>query len=271
MAIKAIFFDMDETLIGTSLATNVAYQHTKEHLHEKNTSSLMMGTLYKHADKLIETFSHSLNSIKNEEYKLQSPRDIRIKLWDSAIQRVLTENNATISFDESLKSAEDLYKIWHDTRLNNLKMLEPTSLEVLCRLRKRYRLLLLTNGSSVVQWEKIKTLNFEKYFDYVLVSGDEPYDKPHPSIFQKACSICHCLPDECTMVGDTIETDIKGANDAKLAMSIYYERDCNKIEVDHYDDPSCIPSHRINSISDLLKIFMSKPNIEVRASETITC
>lgn len=62
---------------------------------------------------------------------------------------------------------------------------EISVIKMLEKLRRHYNLALLTNGTSVAQWEKIKQLNLRDYFDLVIVSGDWPWEKPNVNIFFK--------------------------------------------------------------------------------------
>lgn len=89
-------------------------------------------------------------------------------------------------------------------------VLAPSTISMLRQLRKKCLLGLITNGPSNAQWEKIRKLSLEQYFDVILVSADLPWEKPEPEIFQKACHFLNVRPKECIMVGDKLETDILG-------------------------------------------------------------
>ncbi|XP_031629983.1 N-acylneuraminate-9-phosphatase [Contarinia nasturtii] len=118
----------------------------------------------------------------------------------------------------SLTSA--IYEKWLELRYKYLE-LKPETLALLQSLRSCYRLAILTNGPSNAQWEKINRLHLTKYFDCILVSGDLPWEKPDPNIFYAACNHLGVAPSECVMVGDKLETDIQGANVARLGCSIW--------------------------------------------------
>lgn len=84
---------------------------------------------------------------------------------------------------------------------------------VLDALKGKYKLLLLTNGAPDLQREKAESLpNLASYFDHIVISGNFGEGKPAPSIFQYAMSLLDISADEGLMVGDNPLTDIKGAN-----------------------------------------------------------
>lgn len=84
---------------------------------------------------------------------------------------------------------------------------------VLDELKGRVKLLLLTNGSPDLQKEKIAGFpQLAAYFDHIVVSGSFGQGKPAPSIFMHAMQLLDIGPDEGLMVGDKLTTDILGAN-----------------------------------------------------------
>ena len=47
------------------------------------------------------------------------------------------------------------------------------------------------------------------------------YEKPHPSIFAKACKLADCTESEAIHVGDSLKTDVQGGINAKVAATIW--------------------------------------------------
>ena len=73
-----------------------------------------------------------------------------------------------------------------------------------------YRLGTLTNGSM-----RPERLGLEKFFDFIVMSVDHGgIEKPDPRIFEIAVREARCEPHELLHVGDHIEYDVRGANDA---------------------------------------------------------
>lgn len=100
------------------------------------------------------------------------------------------------------------YHMWEYT------VLKEDTLEVLEKLKGRYKLGLLSNGDSLSQYAKIKAMDIMKYFDETIVSEDVGVGKPDPRIFEIMAEKLDVNCNECVMVGDVFSTDILGAINA---------------------------------------------------------
>lgn len=76
------------------------------------------------------------------------------------------------------------------------------------------RLGIVSEGVPVKQWEKLIRLGLQHFFDVVVISGE--HSGKTPELFMEACSKINCKPSECMMVGDRIDKDISGAKKAGL-------------------------------------------------------
>lgn len=255
-AIKAIFLDFDETLVGTYKANDVAYEAVKEELNsdevqlsfscDENRSCLLV-------DEIVKYFSRNLRCIRSARYKVENDEKIRADLWNVSILQNLSNANLIESCDSKARDlAQKLYSIWEKTRLENLSWLEDDTINVLEKLKMKYKLVLITNGSSNIQWRKINLMQVKKYFDLVIVSGDEPEDKPHASIFLKACNHLNQIPKNCVMVGDSVKKDIRGANAAGLGASVLMKKDSEKIL--EFKSELDIPTFTISELSELFTV-----------------
>lgn len=83
--------------------------------------------------------------------------------------------------------------------------------DMLERLKKRYRLGLVTNGTSATQRRKLRKLCLENLFDAVTISGEVGFKKPDPRAFQHALQQLGILPAAVIFVGDDPISDIAGA------------------------------------------------------------
>jgi putative hydrolase of the HAD superfamily len=61
-----------------------------------------------------------------------------------------------------------------------------------------------------------RRFNIAQHFDFILTSAACSYRKPHPRIFEIALSNWYFLPTEAVMVGDNLDADIRGAQNAGL-------------------------------------------------------
>lgn len=124
------------------------------------------------------------------------------------------------------------------------------SFAVLDRLKGKYKLLLLTNGSPDLQNTKLDmTPELVPYFDHIVISGAFGKGKPDPSIFTHALSLLDISKEEALMVGDNLMTDILGASRAGIK-SVWVNRH-NK------ERNEVIPDYEIDHLSDLFVILDS--------------
>lgn len=75
---------------------------------------------------------------------------------------------------------------------------------------------IITNGPSEHQWSKVKALGVERWIDKdnIVVSGDYDINKPDVRIFEIMQEKLQLPNDSLYYVGDSLENDIVGANNA---------------------------------------------------------
>lgn len=116
---------------------------------------------------------------------------------------------------------------------------------VLDELKKSYRLLLLTNGTPDLQWEKINGVSgLQSYFEVIVISGEYGRGKPDSGIFEYALGKMGIDASEAVMVGDKLTTDILGGNRSGIE-TVWINRN----GVVRNDE--IIPVHEIQSLSEL--------------------
>jgi putative hydrolase of the HAD superfamily len=115
-------------------------------------------------------------------------------------------------------------------------------------LKGKYQLLLLTNGSPDLQHTKLAiTPELVPYFDFIVISGDYGRGKPDPGIFEHALSLTGLEKEEVIMVGDNLMTDILGANRAGIK-SVWINRH-NK------ERNEVVPTFEIQHLQELFPII----------------
>jgi putative hydrolase of the HAD superfamily len=102
-----------------------------------------------------------------------------------------------------------------------LQRLMPDALETLVRLKATRKIALLTNGAPDLQREKIAASGLGHLFDAIAVSGERGVGKPRPEIFHMLLSDLGVAPENAVMVGNSLERDIAGALNANLAAAIW--------------------------------------------------
>lgn len=110
---------------------------------------------------------------------------------------------------------------------------------------------IITNGHFLVQRNKLKACKADLLFDTILVGGEEPNQKPHKSIFLKACSLAGCNPEETIMVGDNLKTDIQGAQNAGFLATVWV----NLHNLEDLPAGGATPDHVISNILELPELL----------------
>ncbi len=98
--------------------------------------------------------------------------------------------------------------------------------ELLAELEQSYELVVLTNWFKSSQLERLKNAGIAEYFREI-IGGDE-FIKPNPQSYLLAMG--NCCPEECVMIGDSYDVDIKGAIDLGMP-AIYIGQEGEKIKV----------------------------------------
>jgi putative hydrolase of the HAD superfamily len=77
-----------------------------------------------------------------------------------------------------------------------------------------YRLGLVSNaGDNKDVFQLVDRFQIEPFFDFILTSAACSYRKPHPRIFELALAHWNIPAGEIAMVGDSLEADIRGAQE----------------------------------------------------------
>ncbi|XP_068183213.1 N-acylneuraminate-9-phosphatase [Antennarius striatus] len=209
-AVKAILFDLDDTLIDTSRAGGVAMRKTGELL--KTTLGLDDVTV----STVCEKFKQKLFLESFDPTAGRSIDEVRVGHWEESIQEAVGSRSTH-------PLAVQCYHLWKNSRLEFLSM-SPETRDLLTHLRRTYKLLLLTNGDAQVQREKLKAVGCEEFFDAIVIGGEHAEQKPSPSIFRLCFSKLGVEAKDCVMVGDSLDTDIKGAFNAGVLATVWINR-----------------------------------------------
>ncbi|MBN3298441.1 NANP phosphatase, partial [Amia calva] len=202
--LKAILFDLDNTLIDTAGAGKIAIETVKDFMKGKLDDDT-------HIDEICERFQCKLL------HEASSPGgtpidDVRTRHWAQAIQEVGSTCPSGL--------AAQCYRLWKSTRLRQLHI-PPACRQLLRELRRSYKLLLLTNGEAQTQREKVAAARCRALFDAVVLCGEHGEEKPAASVFLHSCGLLGVRPSECVMVGDSLDTDIQGGVNAGLRATVW--------------------------------------------------
>ena len=128
-------------------------------------------------------------------------------------------------------------------------VLEPYAMAVptLIRLKeKRLKLAIVSDAPRLKAWIRLVEMRIQDFFDIVITFEDTKKLKPHKAPFEAALKQLKLKPEECLMVGDMPERDIKGAKSLgiKTAFAGYGATRQNPSRADY----------ELKSIEDVIKI-----------------
>lgn len=176
--LRAIFFDLDDTLCDTEATTLVRFRASVQALaavdHRWDGEHLLA----------------RLSSLPKGEPRL-------LQLLEEL------ELTGTLAAQAAVEA--------HDAAVLAHLQAVPGVFEALGELGQRFTLGVITNGPSAWQRKKLQTLGLVPYFPIVLISEAVAWSKPDAQIFHAALAKAGCRPGQALYVGDRWEVDIQGA------------------------------------------------------------
>jgi putative hydrolase of the HAD superfamily len=144
--------------------------------------------------------------------------------------------------------AGELLEFYNLHYVNSAQLME-SALEVLAHCRPRYKLGLITNGRTSIQYGKIDLLALRGSFDYIAVSEEVGVKKPDRRIYELALDRLGVAPKEAVYIGDHPVNDIGGARAAGMH-AVWLRRN-----QPWPDSLSVMPAAAVNSLRELLEIL----------------
>lgn len=133
----------------------------------------------------------------------------------AARRRVVSETLRLLGIEhpEIVGEMADAFAAARDAAL----CLFPEAIGVLRALRDRgTALALITNGESAEQRAKIDRFALVPYFDHIQIEGEFGVGKPDLRVYEHALTQLGAAPGDAWMVGDNLEWDVRGAQQAGI-------------------------------------------------------
>ncbi len=213
--IKHLFFDLDHTIWDFD-------KNAEETLHELyhvyNLKELGLSS----ADLFIEVYTKNNHQLW-ADYHL-----------GKISKQVLRETRFSKTFLDLGVSPDCIPDAFEDDYVKicpTKTRLFPHAHETLTYLDEKYILHLISNGFKESTEMKIAKTDLEKYFATITISEIAGYNKPDKAIFEHALTGAKATIPESLMIGDSIEADIRGAQDFGMK-AIYFNPERKEKPVD---------------------------------------
>lgn len=207
--LKALFLDLDDTLCDTLGANERAKQLMAKDIEAQygvNLNGLAFANDYvsgiyrEWSDEQRARYMPIIEQQNEETFRIQLIRDLLI---ERAVNNISDEEAQALQdkFDRDRLQAFNFY---------------PGIVEFLIEARKLFTLVVITNGPEFSQLPKVAQVNLAEHVDHIIIGGQEPEQKPAPSIFTKALKLANCQAHEAIHVGDSLASDIVGAHNSGI-------------------------------------------------------
>jgi HAD superfamily hydrolase (TIGR01549 family) len=200
--IKAISFDGDMTLWDFEAVMRHSLRHALAELHKRLPASQLVDLTI---DRMIEIRNAVATELRGQSLNLE---EIRLEAFVRTLR--------TIGLDDHDLAAH-LNAVYLKHRFEDIQLYSDV-LPVLEVLHKHYVLGLLSNGNSYPERRGL-----QGHFAFFVFARDVGVEKPHPGMFRAACREAGCSPDELMHVGDSLQSDVQGANEVG-ALSVWLNR-----------------------------------------------
>jgi putative hydrolase of the HAD superfamily len=260
MAIRALLFDLDDTLAVDEAVSHESFAHVStvaadrfgaESARFETDAMAIARALW--SEGACRPFCRSIGisafeclwgGFTGDTAELSALRSWALAYRVEVFTRALAAQN---NIGSPADAGEVLSAEFAATRRSRQRLL-PGARDLLSQLSADYKIALLTNGAPDLQREKIAASGLEPFFQAIAVSGEHGIGKPKPEIFHKLLSELGVSSGEAVMVGNSLERDIAGARNAGIR-SIW-------IRVPGSEEQAEVtPDHTISALSEIPAIL----------------
>lgn len=94
--------------------------------------------------------------------------------------------------------------------------IDQNTINIVNAIKMHVKVAIITNGSTLRQKAKISNTHLNHCFDIIIISEEVGFSKPDKRIFDLALNKLNVQPEAALFVGDDIEKDIGGCQNAKI-------------------------------------------------------
>jgi len=214
--VRAVFFDLDDTLVATSEHDKRAFAAVVERAVEAEPAV--------DGSALVGAFKARFGRVPwDPEYQVEVA-EWRAGLWAQALAEVSGKAEQEV---RATGLHAELQGVFDETRLGDFPWIEGVP-EMVAGLRDRgLRMVVITNGHHKVQRDKLAAVGAGELFEHIIVGGEEVLagrpEKPAASIFERALGMVGVDAADAIHVGDSLGSDVQGAINAGLRAGVWVD------------------------------------------------
>ncbi|MCC6868440.1 MAG: HAD family hydrolase [Burkholderiales bacterium] len=195
--IRAVFFDLDDTLVDHHHAAQAALAGVRERFAALHAVG---------AEALAAEHQHVLEDLHH---------DVAIGVRTAGEARIERYRRLFAFAGADARHAAAAAELHRRVYQANRRAVDG-ALDLVVRLRERLRIVVVTNNTVAEQEEKLTSFGFASHVDALVTSEAVGAAKPDPRIFRAALDRVRCEAHEVVMVGDAWHADVLGANAAGI-------------------------------------------------------
>lgn len=195
---KAIFFDFDQTL----------------HDFRKN-SFAALGKAFRVASRKYKIKEDDFRCAYSEVVKGAEAHGFR---YNKTSMEYRTERFTRLMEYFHIKDRDLVFEMvdaYSDAFEKNLELF-PEAAPLLKKLKKKYKLYMVTEGPSDGKRKIVDQMDLENYFEAIFISGEIGKIKSTGELFGHCLEVTGFTPEEILVVGDSYARDIQGAMKCKI-------------------------------------------------------
>ena len=225
--IKAVFFDIDDTLYDTSGFARLA---RKAAINVMIDAGLPLSS--DEAYKLLKEIIKEKGSNYDKHFNILT-------------KRVFGE-------EKPLLIALGMIT-YHNVKFALLRLFPKTPSTLIYLKSKGYHLGVISDGITIKQWEKLIRLGLHHFFDEVVTSEEAGVEKPDEKIFRLALDRMGCQPTKSIMIGNKFNKDIIGA--INIGMSAILVNSKLTSDEKEYLEENNIELDVVSNIGDIIELL----------------
>lgn len=241
--LRAVIFDMDDTLVDWSQRQGTWLEHSQHHLEPIHRYLVKEG----HPVQELDGFARIYGEQMQKAWLSITPPG-----WDCPRQiDILRETLRASNLDLDRVDLTQIEKLFGWELVPGVKTFDDAESTLRSLRGAGIKTGLLTNA-AMPMWmrdSELKALGILDLLDVRLTAGDIGKFKPHPEPFKVVLDRLKVLPEESVFVGDRVQDDVAGAQAAGMK-AIWVQRGTNSSEI-----ASIRPNATVSNLGEILKTF----------------